>query len=605
MMSELTPELLPAGASGRALAALTLAGSLFALWGCAPELPPGRFGCQLDSDCPGGWTCAENASGARRCYPEGSDWNAIHRKDGSAPDPRPNDGGELIESGPSNTDATTGTVGNPPPEKKPAPPAAGSGGAPAAGSGNSGSPAAGSGGTTSAAGAGGTTTPPNPNCVPDAPDAERGVFVAPNGSLASDCGSATDPCSTILQGMDRAEVLSRTTLYLASGTYEEPLTLRAGLTVRGGYERSGDSWMRSCDGDRATRTRIESSTEVGAWAEYTGIAEIETLTISTLAKAPMGHSTYGVFARGTDTQLTLREVEVYAASGGDGQTGNSGATPAPRTGSCSPSSDGAAGATDGLPGTGAATGMIDSSGYVPGDGLPGEPGLGGHNGTAGLSTCRACLESCDPTTCSGTAAGQSCGIPGISGCGGAPAAGGGGGGGGGSSFGIFAWGARVTVIGGVLQTGNGGRGGAGGNPGNGGAGSDGAPGTNGASCTVCVGTKGPITPPPPSPDGTEVQANEIAAAGKIAVIPLDGGVIVPISCSAGKGSGVGTAGGRGGSGSRGGVGGGGAGGNSYGAWAGGQGQLEVSSSTRIQIGEAGNSQSSGAKGESVPTKNSI
>jgi hypothetical protein len=441
-----------------------------------------------------------------------------------------------------------------------------------------------------------------PNCTPDEADPANGVFVSPSGSASATCGAAAEPCATLEQAMDRATAMGRSVIYLDRGTYSEALALRAGLTFRGGYARSDASWTRSCATDRASYSRIQSTTEVGVWAEYAGSAELESLTVATLATVPMGHSTYGVFARGTSTKLTLREVEVFAASGGDGQTGNSGATPAPRTGTCAPAGDGANGVGDGLPGTGAAAGTIDSSGYVPGDGAPGGPGEPGHNGTAGQSTCRVCYESCDTTTCSGTTTGQSCGVPGSAGCGGAAAEGGGGGGGGGSSFGLFAWGAQVQVIGGLLQSGNGGRGGAGGNPGNGGEGSDGSAGMNGESCTVCTKGIGPITPPPLTPD-TEVQAAEIIAGPNVAppIRVIDGGVISPV-CVEGKGAGVGTAGGRGGKGSRGGMGGGGAGGSSYGVWAGGQAQLDVSASTRIEIGEAGRSQSTGAKGESMVTK---
>jgi hypothetical protein len=606
-MSELTPKWLLAGANLRAFTAL----GAIALWSCAPQLPVGRFRCSSDADCPEDWSCAPNENGAKRCYPEGSDLNAIRNRDGSTSNPP--DAGDSIESGTSDLDGSSGTGGSPVAKPKPIAGSGGASGSPAAGSGGgvSGAPAAGSGGSAGAeSGIGGTTNPPttNPDCVPDTADATHGVFVSLTGSASATCGSASDPCSTILQAMDRASELARTLIVLDSGTYPEPLTLRAGLTIRGGYARSGDTWMRNCDSNRATRSRLESSTEVGVWAEYNGMAELETLTVSTMAQAPAGHSTYGVFARGATTQLTLRDVEVHAASGGDGQTGNSGATPAPRSGTCATAGDGATGTPDGTSGTGAGAGTIDSSGYVPGDGSPGAQGQPGHNGTMLQPTCRACFEGCDTATCTGVTptGAQSCGTPGLSGCGGAAAAGGGGGGGGGSSFGLFVWAARVTVIGGLFRTGNGGRGGVGGNPGNGGLGSDGSAGVNGPACTMCITTKGtgPIIPPPPSPDSdTEVQAAEIAAGGNAPVRPvLDGGIIIPISCIAGMGSGIGPTGGRGGAGSRGGPGGGGAGGSSYGVWAGGQASMNVSPSTKIEIGEAGVSQSSGAKGESMTTK---
>src|ERR1700755_2227295 len=76
---------------------------------CAPEIPVGRFACESDNDCPDGWTCGKNSSGSRRCYPEGSDLNAVTNPDGSVNA----DSGAAPDSGGSEKQGSSGTGGNP------------------------------------------------------------------------------------------------------------------------------------------------------------------------------------------------------------------------------------------------------------------------------------------------------------------------------------------------------------------------------------------------------------------------------------------------------------------------------------------------------------
>lgn len=564
---------------------------------CAPDVPVGRYACHSDDDCPKGWLCAPNEVGNDRCYPAGTDFSAIREKQrmadaGDAASVDSSDAAPAADSGGRHDgDASTAT-GNPPAMPKPKPPAAGNGG---------------SGGAAHAAGSGGEMSPPDAgepvppitNCEPEVAEPSAGVFASPKGSTAADCGTPETPCATILLAMDRAQALSREFIYLETGTYAEPVTLRAGLTIRGGYERENADWKRLCAADRSMRTRIQSTEIVGVWAEYQGTTTLDSLTIAALAKTPQGFSSYGVFARGPMTRLMLRDVQVFASAGGNGAKGSAGATPPPRAGNCLPAGDGADAIGEGAPGANASSGKFDNTGYLPGAGSPGGMGNPGNTGVAGISQCKQCVDACDPTTCTGNSTGQSCGIAGLAGCGGSPAAGGGGGGGGGSSIGIYVWNAHVKIDAGLIQASDGGRGGAGGDPGLGGEGSDGTAGSNGQTCTICgKGVSGPIIPPPPSPD-TEIAAADMAPGTDPAKIiaPIDGGVIIPIMCASSKGSGIGTAGGRGGKGSRGGVGGSGAGGNSYGLYAGGTGEIEVSTSTRIQYGQPGKSQGTGIAGD--------
>ena len=582
----------------RSLAAAVGSSLVLLLAACAPELPVGRFACSEDSDCPEGWACAANGSGERRCYPEGTDFGSLHG--------RGRDAGEDASTAPEEAGPPPGGESDAsqqadPPAK---PPAAGRGGAaapPAAGSGEA--PTAGTAGSTPQAGA---PAPPvsSGDCKEEAPDPAHGVFVSPGGITSDSCGTSAEPCSTIAQGMTRAQASKRELVYLDSGTYDEPVVLRAGLHLQGGFSNTSGKWLRVCSADRAERARISSPTEVGVWAEFDGTAWLDTLTVETLAQAPLNHSMYGVFARGTRTRLQLRDVRVLAASGGDGTQGKAGSQPAPRSGFCEVADDGSAGATAGSPGGGAMPGTFNDLGYVAANGMTGGTGASGKNGVAGGSNCRACLDACNTSTCSGNVIGQSCGTAGLSGCGGIGGPGGGGGTGGGSSFAIFAWGARVEVEGGLLQPGNGGIGAAGGAPAEGGLGSAGQSGTPGESCVVCSKSiGGPIIPPPPV--DTTAKANSAAASDTTDVIgrpvPIDGGIIAPV-CIASKASGLGTAGGSGGVGAPGGVGGGGAGGHSYGAFAAAEGRVDLSPSTLVRIRKPGKSLGNGASGEAADLK---
>jgi hypothetical protein len=589
------------------LAAAISSGLLLPLFSaCAPELPIGRFACHTDRDCPDGWSCAIDRRGEQRCYPAGTDLDAIRGQKDAGNDPEINP----VEAGPMSTDpdASNPDASNPP--TRPPQPAAGSGGrsAPRPAAGSGGSPAAGSGGATPPR-AGSPSGPPPVigGCEEDAPDASKGVFVSAAGVTTTDCGTPAEPCATVQRGMDRAKVLGRELVYLDSGTYAEPVVLQPGLHLQGGYTRANADWKRVCETDRAERARIDSQTEVGLWAEYDGSSVLETLTIQTLPQAPAGHSMYGVFARGSSTRLRLREVRVLAANGGNGPKGTNASTPAPRTGTCSPAADGTNATTAGRAGAPGAGGSFTELGYVPGDATPGAAGMPGKNGTAGGSFCRDCIDTCNTTTCQGeNIVGQSCGVAGGSGCGGLGAAGGGQGLGGGSSMALFVWAAQVTVEGGLLQAGDGGSGGLGGQPGEGGAGSDGTPGMNGDSCTVCTKSTIIIDPPPVDTTAKELKSRGAEAVDTAAVgrpVPIDGGIIAPpLQCVNGKGYGTGTAGGRGGTGSSGGPGGSGAGGSSYGAVAAGQGRVEMASSTRVEIGKAGKSLGNGGAGEAVAMK---
>jgi hypothetical protein len=377
-------------------------------------------------------------------------------------------------------------------------------------------------------------------CTGKTVDVDAGVFVSLGGSTAGNCGSQQSPCSTVQAGLDRAYAASRTIVYVSHGTYMESISLRAGITLQGGWEVIGTSWTPNCvDPSGAVVIHAPPTATVSAVADNLGgLATISTLTLLSKAQVDVqpGESLYGVMATGATTRLTLDDVVVQTANGGDGPSGGGGAT-GPTGGPCSVDGDGGAGAP-GAQGGGAEGGVFTRTGYMPGVGSAGSNGASGETGSeATPPTCLPC-GSCTSLNCGFSPNGsQSCGVAGPPGCGGGGGGSGSGGRGGGSSVPLYVWDATVQIVAGTLVAGDGGTGGNGGPGGTGGPSGSGSTGSNGPGCTVrCSG---------------------------LAV------------CTSFMGAGAGGTGGLGGHGGQGGVGGGGAGGSSLAIVQGGSAVVDV------------------------------
>jgi hypothetical protein len=546
---------------------------LLGVCSCTPQLPSGRFACHRDSDCPEGWSCKDSL-----CYAEGTYVSPSTNGDAGVM-PRV-DAGDASES-----DATIDASDAWTPMDEAS-----------ADAGDDAATARGDSGPHST----GPVEPVGPApCEGMMPGDTDGIFVSPAGTDAPNCGSRAKPCSTIQRGMQRALGADhRSKVYIDSGRYAESLVLSPGLELIGGWDNFDDVWTRKCLTNRNQAVVIASPTEIGVRAEYAGDVVLDTLTIETSA-AEAGKSVYGVFARGASTKLTLRDVRVVAANGGAGAAGLPGETPAAATGTC-PAGDGAVGSPAGTPGVNGTLGSFTADGYSAAAGGPGGAGSRGHDSAIIDNPCiKDCLTACDTSTCSGTAAPQSCGAGAAAGCGGFGAAGGGGGAGGGASIAVYAWGAHVLVEGGALTAGDGGAGGPGGEPGQGGAGSRGTNGADGPSCAVCrrglivkeIPPRIPQQLPKALPMQNGLPAFERAAAADgFAGADIDTGSFNPgllLQCYATAASGAGDEGGLGGSGSAGGPGGVGLGGPSYGAFVGGGGAVALSEKTRVTLGQPG------------------
>jgi hypothetical protein len=416
-----------------------------------------------------------------------------------------------------------------------------------------------------------------PSCATP-PDDAAGVFVAPGGSDFLEggvCGlSRSTPCRTIGAGLSSASTASgRSIVYVAAGTYTEKVTLVNGVTVEGGWHVGGEAgtdWTYDCVSPAALVTVQAPSGSNATVVTSSGAATLTTVTVLSKAAAAPGQSLYGIMATGASTRLTLDDVIVNVAGGGDGATGSAGSVGSHAPATCS-AGDGASATTAGPAGGGGSAGTFTATGFVPGAGATAGAGGAGDNGAAGLPGAAVSYGGCTGglpggPPCMATAA--SClGGTGKPGCGGGGGAGGGGGGGGGSSVALYVFGAQVTVNAGSLTASNGGRGGPGGGAGAGATGSAGATGTA-TMCTIAV-CGAPIP-----------NICQGAAPGSPLTVTASGG----------------GAGGTGGNGSAGGPGGGGAGGDSFAAVTAGAGSIAFNGAPALAFGSAGTGSGAGASG---------
>lgn len=358
------------------------------------------------------------------------------------------------------------------------------------------------------------------NCDGIDGDVRAAVFVSANGDDGA-AGSRLGPVHTITRGIELAKELKLSEVYVASGVYDEVVTVQPGISLYGGYDP--DTWQRSAS--RVTKIEgVESadgSTAVVA-PEVSAPTTLQLLTIEAPDAhmqdgAGHGHSAYAVQVLGGTDTLTIIGSTLVAgrgASGADGMTGRSGmagdagAISFPGQGPCAygggrgsdPISSieaqsgegphGGAGGADGVDGSPPAAGETGSQGgagapgrpgapiqsdslflvadgsYEPADGFGGGgglPGSGGGGGGAGGSR--------QPETVAPSGGGG--------GAGGCAGAGGGGGMGGGGSFALWLANGHVALQATTLRTAGGGTGGAGGGGGMGGAGGTGGPGEAG------------------------------------------------------------------------------------------------------------------------------
>ncbi len=379
-----------------------------------------------------------------------------------------------------------------------------------------------------------------------APPADA-IYVSVDGNDAS-IGSSGQPMRTLEAALSRAEGAGYSDVYLAAGTYEGPVVLRAGIHLHGGFEpnwqgrntRSWETWIVvGTSGLRAVglgsaHTLVEGATVLAGDAAAQGGSSYAVMAIDARAlELTCVTLRPGNGAAGLDSLPAPATASVLVAGTGlnggtvagggvGGSPGNGGRCPLEGPGGESQGGVGGAGGQGstfaaGSPGllapSGAAGGPQGSGGALnadAGNGMPGTAGadvtLSGADGTAGSRTGNGATESgfepgrggdggSGPYGRGGGGGGGGGGTStdtvgygggggGGGGAGGCGGYGGAGGEGGGGSFAIFAVRSNVSIRDVRAYTGRGGSGGAGAAGGAGGAG-----GTGGAE-GLGLGTAG-------------------------------------------------------------------------------------------------------------------
>ena len=311
------------------------------------------------------------------------------------------------------------------------------------------------------------STPPPPT------DGGAIVYVSADGSASTPCGTRSEPCLTVHDGVATATALvtpkRSATVWIGEGDYAESVVLASGVSIRGGFT---PDWTVAVGGPGTVITGAGSATLTAK--SLKGQITVSTVTLKSTASPDPGESVYGVFATSeadAGAPLTLEDVVIKLGPAGAGAVGTKGAGGPPAGASCLTSGNPYLGA-GGADAPNAGTFSID--GFTPSDGATGSPGGPGLTGAPGKAGCAMpCIGGCASDSCNAAPSNEVCAAPGPGGCGGGGGAGGTGGAGGGSSIALFVWNVPVIVKGGALGAGDGGDGAKGGPGGNGGPGGTG------------------------------------------------------------------------------------------------------------------------------------
>ena len=163
------------------------------------------------------------------------------------------------------------------------------------------------------------------NCDGIDGEVERGLFVAPTGSDDAP-GTRAEPLRRIQTAIDQAGN-GRDHVYVAAGVYSEALTLRAGISIFGGY--SADYARRDLTGNE---TAVFPPQEVAneRFGTITGVdlsvgqTIVSGFTIVGYAENRPSRSSYAVYLRNCDDSVSFFDNTIRAGSGGAGLRGGSG-----------------------------------------------------------------------------------------------------------------------------------------------------------------------------------------------------------------------------------------------------------------------------------------
>lgn len=323
------------------------------------------------------------------------------------------------------------------------------------------------------------------------------IFVSVSTGNDVNAGTRLLPVKTITTGINKAVTNGKSQVLVSLGTYNETVTMQAGVSIYGGYS-AASNWTRSA----ANTTTINGQAgTIYAGVIATGISTATTIDrfviksanaagTTTISTTIFGNSSYGVYTAGC-SNLIIKNNTILPGNGATSTaaaTGNTGSTGGNGGGGIQGQCDGSISATGGnggtspcsaqaggkggnggfsntLPATAGTNGVGGATGGFAGNfGNPGSPGSGGTNGTngsAGSGSSGATIST------GGMISVYWAGQNGTTGGTAGPGNGGGGGGGGGGQFCTFCTDGTGNGGGGGGGGGCGGEGGSGGIPGGG------------------------------------------------------------------------------------------------------------------------------------------
>ncbi|MBM4396475.1 MAG: hypothetical protein FJ087_12405, partial [Deltaproteobacteria bacterium] len=160
-------------------------------------------------------------------------------------------------------------------------------------------------------------------------EVDAGVFVAKWGSDANP-GSIDLPRLTIQSAIDLAATGPQRDVYVATGVYTEPVVLKAGVGVFGGYSadfrvREPVSYETVVLGGAPTGQARGAVNATGIKGGAPGSAVFAGFVVFGYSQKAPGASSYAVWVRDCDASLAIRDCRIVGGEGGDGLSGTPGA----------------------------------------------------------------------------------------------------------------------------------------------------------------------------------------------------------------------------------------------------------------------------------------
>lgn len=142
------------------------------------------------------------------------------------------------------------------------------------------------------------------------------VFVSLKGDDANP-GTKAQPVLTIQHGINLAQTLTKTDVFIAEGEYYESVMLASGINLRGGFDSLSWSWNPSLN-----QSRILGGTKAVSCIGCTNVS-LDGLVIESDDGNQVERNSYGVYMVNA-TNIDIGDCEIIAGEGGYGLSGSDG-----------------------------------------------------------------------------------------------------------------------------------------------------------------------------------------------------------------------------------------------------------------------------------------